>query len=148
LSNAWSATQLHASDPRELLWNPMAATTEVRAVVQAVEAASVRTTGNLHQAAVTIALSPADPVLAWYLRDFKDVRWTVTPEAQTPIVITPLGTAPPAEQGSYVGAKFVTRVMWSSAQLTDNTLLRWWLYREADEPIPLQTVVVWARPEQ
>ena len=145
LSNAWSATQLHASDPRELLWNPTTVTTDVRAVVQAVEAASVRTTGNLHQAAVTIALSPVDPVIAWYLRDFKDVRWAAVPDAQTPIAITPFGVQLPAEQGGYIGAKFVTRVTWSPAQLTDADLLRWWLYRETDQPIPLQTLIVWVK---
>jgi hypothetical protein len=39
--------------------------------------------------------------------------------------------------------------MWEPSQLTDNDLLRWWLYRESDSPpLPVQSTVVWVKLNQ
>jgi len=145
--NAWSVTHLRAGDPRELLWGPTAVTDDVHQLVTAVQAASNRTTGFRQQAAIDVALPQFDPVVAWYLRDFKNVQFTAAPAAVTPIVITSLGVEPPSEPGGYIGARFTTQTAWSPSALTDETLLRWWLYREGDVAAA-QTLVVWVKPVQ
>ncbi len=148
IGNAWSVTQLRPGDPRELHWGPIASSSDVRPLIEAVEAASWRTTGNRDQAPVTVALPQFDPVLAWYLRGFKDIRYSAASGGDTPIVITPLGDEPLASPGAYLGAKFVTRATWSPAALDDVALLRWWVYRQAGDPLPAQTLVVWVKPIQ
>ncbi len=148
IGNTWSVTQTHASDPREPLLSPSVTTGDVRPMMEAIEAASVRATGNRWLAAITVALPQSDPVLAWYLRQFKNAQFTAAPDAQVPVAITPDGTEPSAQPGSYIGAKFVTRSTWSSAQLIGANFLRWWLYREADQPSPVQTLVVWVKTAQ
>ena len=86
--------------------------------------------------------------MAWYLRGFQNAQFTTTPSADAPIVITPLGIEPPAEPGAYLGAKFVTRSTWAPVALDDAALLRWWVYRQAGDPTPVQTLVVWVKPVQ
>ena len=146
IGGTWSVTQLHAGDPHELLWGPTATTPEVHPLLQAVEAASWRATGTPQQAAIDVALPKFDPVIAWYLRGFKNTQFTAAADASTPIAITPLGTEPLAEPGAYLGAKFVTRTLWSPSGLDDTALLRWWVYRQANDPIAEQTLVVWVKP--
>lgn len=148
LGNAWSVTQLRPGDPRELQWGPVATTTDVRPMVEAIEAASWRTTGNPNVATVTVSLPQFDPVIAWYLRGFKNARFSADAGLDTPIMVTPLGDQPPTSMGGYLGAKFVTRATWSPATLDDTALLRWWVYRQAGDPTPLQTLVVWVKPIQ
>ncbi len=148
IGGTWSVTQLHAGDPHELLWGPTATTPEVRPLLQAVEAASWRATGTPQQAAINVALPKFDPVIAWYLRGFKNTQFTAAADASTPIAITPLGAEPLAEPGAYLGAKFVTRAVWSPSGLDDTALLRWWVYRQANDPIAEQTLVVWVKPLQ
>ena len=148
LGNAWSVTQLRPADPRELQWGPVATTGDVRPMVEAIEAASWRATGNPNVAAVTVSLPQFDPVIAWYLRGFKNVRFSADSGLNTPIMVTLLGDQPPTSTGGYLGAKFVTRATWSPATLDDTALLRWWVYRQAGDPTPLQTLVVWVKPLQ
>ncbi len=146
VGGTWSATQLHAGDPHELLWGPSTTTPEVQPLLEAVEAASWRATGTPRQAAINVALPNFDPVIAWYLRGFKNTRFTAAADTDTPIAITPLGTEPLAEPGAYLGAKFVTRALWSPSALDDAALLRWWVYRQANDPTAEQTLVVWVKP--
>jgi uncharacterized protein (TIGR03663 family) len=148
IGNAWSVTQLRPGDPHELLWGPTATSLEVRPLIEAAQAASRRATGYAQQAAVSVALPQVDPVVAWYLRGFKNAQFTTTPRADAPIVITPLGIEPPSEPGAYLGAKFVTLTTWSPAALDDAALLRWWVYRQAGDPTPAQTLVVWVKAVQ
>jgi hypothetical protein len=148
IGNAWSVTQLRPGDPRELHWGPVATAQDVRPMIEAAEAASWRVTGNRDQAPVTVTLPQFDPVIAWYLRGFKDIRYSAASGVDTPIVITPLGDEPLASPGAYLGAKFVTRATWSPAALDNAALLRWWVYRQAGDPTPVQTLVVWVKPLQ
>jgi hypothetical protein len=146
--NMWSVTQLRVGDPRELMWGPVTTTNDVHALIEGAEAASIRTTGQIHQASVWLSLPQRDPVIEWYLRKFANVTTTGSADAPAAIAITPLGTEPPVKPGEYLGAKFVTRKAWSPATLTGDTLLRWLLYREADQVLPVQTLILWVRPIQ
>jgi uncharacterized protein (TIGR03663 family) len=148
IGNTWSVTQLRPGDPHELLWGPTATSLEVRPLIEAAQAASRRATGYMQQATVSVALPQVDPVVAWYLRGFKNAPFTTTPSADAPIVITSLGVEPPSEPGAFLGAKFVTRTTWSPAALDDAALLRWWVYRQAGDPTPAQTLVVWVKAVQ
>jgi hypothetical protein len=148
IGSTWGVTQLRPGDPRELHWGPIATTPDVRPLLQAVEAASWRATGNAEVAPVTVALPQFDPVMAWYLRGFKNVQFSAASGVSAPIVITRPGDEPLVSTGGYLGAKFVTRATWSPAALDEAALLRWWVYRQAGDPIPAQTLVVWVKPIQ
>jgi len=114
---------------------------------EAIEAASRRRTGFLDQSQVAVTLPQDDPVLRWYLRDFKKAQFNAAVSDLTPIIVAPLdSTFPPFMTDSYKGQQFVTQTAWEPSQLTDNDSLRWLLYRESDSPpLPAQTYVVWVK---
>ena len=146
-SSAWSLTQTHAGDPQELLWGPTATSPDVRALRDAIEAASKRRTGILDQARIAVTLPQDDPVLRWYLRDFKKAEINAVVSDLAPIIVAPQGsTFPPAVTDTYQGMPFKTETTWEPSQLTDNDLLRWWLYRESNTaPLPARIYVVWVK---
>ena len=149
-SSAWSLTQVRAGNPRELLWGPTATSLDVRAMREAIEAASERRTGFLDQAQVAVTLPQDDPVLRWYLRDFKQAQYNAVVSDLKPIIIAPQGsTFPPFVTDTYQGAPFSTQTLWEPSQLTDSDTLRWWLYRESNTaPLPVRTYVVWVKLNQ
>ncbi len=148
LGNAWGVTQRRASDPRELLWGPTATAPDVRDMATAVEAASQRDTGFPRQASITYSLPQDDPVLHWYLRRFSDITDSVVPNVPSMVIITPAGVQPNVADTAYVGAKFPVRVTWDERTLPAENWLRWWLYREAPQPVSDQeTIVVWVNPK-
>ena len=138
---------MRPGNPRELLWGPAATTLDVRAMREAIEAASKRRTGFLDQVQVAVTLPQDDPVLRWYLRDFKKAEYNSAVSDLAPIIVAPLGsTFPPFVTDTYQGQQFKTQTSWEPSQLTDNDFLRWWLYRESDTaPLPAQTYVVWVK---
>jgi len=148
LGNTWGATQLRAGDPREPLWGPTASTADVRAIVRAVEAASLRATGHARRAAINVVGLQADPLLAWYLHDFANARFVAVDDGAAAVVIAPAGAAQPIGPGGYIGARFDLRATWSPIGLSDISGLRWWLYRTADEPQVVESVIVWVRPAE
>jgi uncharacterized protein (TIGR03663 family) len=149
-SNAWRLTQVRPANPRELLWGPTTTSLDVRALREAIEAASKRRTGILDQAQAAVTLPQDDPVLRWYLRDFKQIKYNAVVSDLAPIIVAPQGsTFPPFVTEAYRGVPFNTQMSWEPSQLTDNDLLRWWLYRESDSgPLPAQTDVVWVKVNQ
>jgi hypothetical protein len=149
-SSAWRVTQLRVSDPRELLWGPTATSRDVRAMTEAIGAASKRNTGFLDQVPVAITLPQDDPVVRWYLRIFKNARYNAVVADLASVIVAPLGsTFPPNMTEAYQGKQFVMQSQWDPAQLTDNDVMRWWLYRESDvPPTPVQTMVMWLKSKQ
>jgi uncharacterized protein (TIGR03663 family) len=149
-SSAWHLTQVRPGNPRELLWGPTATPPDVRAMREAIEAASRRRTGFIDQAQVAVTLPQDDPLLRWYLRDFKKAQYNAVVSDLAPVIVAPLGsTFPPFVTDAYAGKQFVTQTVWEPAQLTNNGFLRWWLYRESDSPpLPAQTYVVWVKVNQ
>ena len=141
---------MRAGNPRELVWGPTATTPDVRALRETIEAASRRRTGFLDQAQVAVTLPQDDPVLRWYLRDFKQAQYNAVVSDLTPIIVAPQGsTFPPFVTDTYQGVPFNTETLWEPSQLTDNDMLRWWLYRESDvAPLPVRTYVVWVKANQ
>jgi hypothetical protein len=146
-SSAWSLTQARPGNPHELLWEPATTTLDVRAMREVIQAASKRRTGLLDQVQMAVTLPKDDPVLRWYLRDFKKAQYNAAVSDLAPVIVAPLGSSfPPFVTDSYKGQQFVTQTSWEPSQLTDNAFLRWWLYRESDTtPLPAQTYVVWVK---
>jgi uncharacterized protein (TIGR03663 family) len=149
-SSAWNLTQARSGNPRELVWGPTATTPDVRALRQAIEAASKRRTGFLDRAQVAVTLPQDDPVLRWTLRDFQQAQYNAVVSDLAPIIVAPLGSSfPPFVTDVYQGQRFNTETQWELSQLTDNDLLRWWLYRESDTaPLPTRTYVMWVKANQ
>jgi uncharacterized protein (TIGR03663 family) len=149
-SSAWGLTQVRPGNPRELLWGPTATALDVHALRTALEAASRQRTGLLDQAPVAVTLPQDDAVLRWYLRDFKQAQYNAAVSDLASIIVAPQGsTFPPFVTDAYRGQVFNTQIMWEPSQLTDNDLLRWWLYRESDSPLlPVQSTVVWVKLNQ
>lgn len=145
VGNTWSATQLRAGDPRELMWQPAATSPDVHALVQAAEAASLRATGQRARATINVVGAQIDPVLAWYLREFDRRRFLPADDGTADIVITPEGVQPVGPT-AYIGALFVRQATWSFTGLSEADALRWWLYREAGEPPATERVIVWVKP--
>ncbi len=148
LSNAWGVTQLRASSPFELLWGPTTTAPDVREAVKAAESASQRATGFPHQASVGVVLPQEEPVVAWYLRRFPDVVYSASPNVSTTVMITTLGVQPTVPNTPYVGARFPLRTTWDYRTLLAENWLRWWLYREVQQPdSKSETIVVWVKPQ-
>jgi uncharacterized protein (TIGR03663 family) len=146
-SSAWNMTQARPGNPRELIWGPTTTPLDVRAMREAIEAASKRRTGFLDQVPVAVTLPQDDPLLRWYLRDMKKAQFNAVVSDLAPVIVAPLGsTFPPFVTDSYVGQRFATETLWEPSQLTDSDFLRWWLYRESDSlPTPAKTYVVWVK---
>jgi predicted membrane-bound mannosyltransferase len=146
-SSAWRVTQLRPADPRELLWGPTTTSTDVRAMTEAIAAASKRNTGFLDQVPIAVTLPQDDPVVRWYLRNFKNAQYNAVIADLAPVIVAPPGsTFPPNMSESYQGKQFVMQTQWDTAQLSDTDFMRWWLYRESDlPPAPVQTLVVWLK---
>ncbi len=149
-SSAWRVTQLRPGDPRELLWGPTATSMDVRAMTDAIAAASKRKTGFLDQVPVAVTLPQDNPVVRWYLRQFRNAQYNAVITDLASVVVAPLGSSfPPGVSESYQGKQFAVQAQWDTAQLTDNDFMRWWLYRESDlPPTPAQTMVVWLKVKQ
>ena len=147
LSSAWTATQVRPGNPRELLWGPTTTPLDVRAMPELIEAASRRRTGLPDQVQMAVTLPQDDPVLRWYLRDFKKAQYNAAVSDLAPVVVAPLGsTFPPFVTDTYTGKQFSMQTRWEPSQLTESDILRWWLYRESDSPpAPAQTYVVWVK---
>jgi uncharacterized protein (TIGR03663 family) len=144
-SSAWAVTQLHPSDPRELLWGPSATSSEVRALTEAVEAASKRRTGFLDRMPIAVTLPQDDPVVRWYLRKYPNVQYNNVVADLASAIIAPLGSSfPPDVVEAYRGKPFTVRAQWEPSTLADDELMKWWLYRESTQaPLPEQTLVLW-----
>ena len=145
--NAWDMTRMHVSDPRELLYGPIATAPDVRDLVAGLAAVSVRVAGQSDQIAVSIAMDQPDPILAWYLRGFKNAQFSTAPDVKAPAIIAPQGVIPPAEPGAYVGAPFTIQWTWDGTGLSDQDVMRWFIYRDADRPTAASSVVLWVEPQ-
>jgi len=137
-----------AADPRE----PMAAEATLPGVVDLVatlERVSSHQEGDPHVIAVT-AEEAAGPTLAWYLRDFGNIRFVekLSPSVETPVVITPAEEEEPTLGGSYVGQGFAVEGTWNPQGLTWTELVRWLLYREAPTPVKSRDVVLWVKQQE
>jgi len=147
VSSSMGLNYHRAADPRE----PMvveATSPGVRDLVTTLERISSHQDGDPHTIAVTVE-EATGPVLAWHLRDFRNVRFVekLSPAIETPVVITLAEEKEPTLGGSYVGQDFTVQATWNPQGLTRTERLRWLLYREAPTPVNSRKVVLWVKQQ-
>jgi hypothetical protein len=137
-----------AADPREPMVTE-ATSPEMVDFVTTLERVSSHQDGDPHTIAVTVE-EATGPVLAWHLRDFKNVRFVeqLSPSIETPVVITPAEEEEPTLGGSYVGQRFALQTAWNPQGLTRAELVRWLLYREAPTSVKSRDVVLWVKQQE
>lgn len=139
LSAGWRLAYVRPSDPRELLtYEPTADT--VRDLVGTLRDLSWRKTGMPEMLALTL-VTPSEPVAAWYLRDFGNLRLLETLDnAQVgqlgPFVVASRTDWTPSAD-NYAGQEFVLRYSWDvrevrcvwEGSLQCAGFFRWLLFR-------------------
>ncbi len=148
IGSAWSLNQLHVADPRELPWGPIATSRDLRDLISALHAASDRLTGDPNQISISVVAAQPNPILEWYLRDFKRVKTDVSPDVTAQAIIVPQGISSTVSLGNYYGAAFAVQSVWNLESLQPGGVMRWWLYRDAELPAAFETVTVWIKANQ
>jgi hypothetical protein len=141
---SWRLNYVLGADPREMMVaNPTQPA--ARDLVNLLEELSLWRSGDKHELPIgVVALD--DPVLRWYLRDFRDVRYAedVGDKPDRSIYIAPALFAASSLENDYKGEPFEWRGerFTPTGQPTD--WIKWWLYREAAPP-ESQQIVLWAK---
>jgi uncharacterized protein (TIGR03663 family) len=142
LQAAWGVSEAHAADPRELM---IVQTTspDVRALVQATETLSLDKAGDAHTLHLTVDAATG-PVVAWYLRDFRNqtVVEGLSAPPDTVAAVTLAVDNPPIGE-TFRGRGFNLR--WHSLpwDLWGQTWFRWLMFTEGTQPVVDQQVVLW-----
>jgi hypothetical protein len=155
---------------------------DVRRLAEDVHKLSAQRTGDAGQIPVLVQMGGSegarpDPVLGWYLRNLRNLRWVLAPEVETPgeespLVITQGENADDAELAGYMGSRYTVRARWlPTLLLTSETtatpgefgplqrlsqawgdwlraLLRWMIYREVNTLPPTEAVVLWVKGQE
>ncbi len=153
--------------------------TDVRNLVTNVHLLSAQRTGDANQMPVLVQRSgPPDPVLGWYLRNLRNLRWVLAPEVQSavtasaPLVITPGLGADDQQLVDYMGSRYLVHGHWLPGALLGTgqmaapgglgltgqleygwsawlrNLLRWITYREVPMTPPTEAVILWVKPAE
>jgi hypothetical protein len=90
-----------------------------------------------------------DSVLAWGLREFREVTYVqvLDPSVNTIMVITPADTENPTLGSEYVGQDFVTRRRWSPTGLLPAQVVWWAIYHRAITPPNDERIILWVRED-
>ena len=87
-----------------------------------------------------------DPLLAWYLRPFRDLQFVSgAVSSPSPVVITPLGET--QHLSEYRGARYRLQSSWQAASPSAHDLTNWFLFRESLQPPVHRDVLMWVAPE-
>lgn len=140
----WRLNYLYAGDPRE----PMVSYPThpaVRDLFGLLEELSLWRSGDKRELPIGV-VALEDPVVRWYVRDFRDVRFAedVGDNPERAIYIAPASFTAPALESRYRGEPFELRSGRFTPVLRRAEFIRWLFYREA-EPPESQQVVLWAR---
>ncbi len=110
---------------------------------------SAQRVGDQFSIPIQVQVNPSpDPILGWYLRDMRDLRWVLAPEViqaydRSPLVITPT-QAPPTLPDGYIGSTYAIRQSWLPSDLPDTQArLRWLLYQKAPADRTGESVDLW-----
>ncbi len=144
---AYQLSQPGANDPREL-WIEEATDQDIRTMMQMMADVSRQVTNSANGLQVTSLVE--SPVLAWYLRDFERTQFADAVPLQNAPEALITGVESEARLSSdYMGADFglaVTPLPGPLAQTVPD-LLRWWLFRESDQPAQSAPVIFWVRSD-
>jgi uncharacterized protein (TIGR03663 family) len=125
-----------------ILWETSA--NDVGDLVDQVKMLSAQRVGDQYEIPLLVVGDPPNPVLAWYFRHFRQVRFVagVSANPTSPAIITTGETLPTLGE-RYVGSRFPVRVVWSPLGLSAKDAVRWLLYRLADAPLYKEQVILW-----
>lgn len=138
----WGLSIAHGMDPRELMI-AQATAPDVRVFAERAEALSLARSGDAHTLPLTVDAATG-PVVAWYLRDFKDlvvVEGLPAPPTTAAAVTLAMQDLPIGE--TYRGRGFPLQSHWSPWGLWRQTFVRWLLFTEGSQPILDKEVVLW-----
>ncbi|MDH4207387.1 MAG: TIGR03663 family protein [Anaerolineae bacterium] len=143
--SSWRLNQAVPANAFEIL---SAKTTcgDVRNLTRALEDLSNQQEGQRHTIDIAVT-GGEDPLLAWYLKDFKDLSFVSEVSSAPPrVVITPF----PASENlpNYTGARYRLQSSWRGEGLMGHDLVNWYLFRESLQPPTHTEVVMWVAPEQ
>lgn len=144
----WQTTTLYADDPREL-WQVDAVPVSYETLVETLRQMSLQDNGEPY-AIEGVVQGEDDTVLAWALRDFKNISFirVLSNAVDVPAVIAPLTPEPPALGADYVGQDFALGLAWSYSDLNWMDFFSWLAWRDTRfEPIPDERIVLWIRKD-
>jgi hypothetical protein len=96
---------------------------------------------------IDLSLAGVDsPALRWRLRDYRQLQPSLSPNAPTTAIITPLRQNLELEQ-PYRGQDFTLNARWSPVGLSVKSLIKWLLYRQTDDLPQGDKVILWLREE-
>ena len=146
---SWRLNFVNVADPREIMVQEPTSLT-IRDLFSTAERLSAWRAGDPLELPLNI-IGPSDPVLKWYARDFRTVRYSDTPisDAGQMLYITaePAGLppAPVTLQPEYRGQRFTLKSAWYLSNLQGTDWINWWLYRHSPVDGPKQGVILWAK---
>jgi uncharacterized protein (TIGR03663 family) len=144
LQATWRLNLHKPGNPVELLLDEPTSP-DVRNLVTAIEDFSNQRERDRHSVDITVT-GGEDPLLAWYLRDFRHLSFVSgSPLSPTPVVITPSREA--QFLPSYRGARFRVQSSWIGGDLPAHDLANWFLFGESLYPLTHRDVVLWVGPE-
>ncbi len=144
LHATWRLNYHQPGNPQEILVErPTSA--DVRNLEKAVEDLSNQREHQSQTVRITVA-SEEDPLLAWYLRSFRNLQFVPGAiSSPTSVVITPLVEAQSLPE--YRGARFRLQSSWQPASLSGHDLVNWFLFRESLQSPVHRDVMMWIAPE-
>lgn len=120
---------------------------DARTFVEDLEAFSNQMTGDRN--ALALVTKVEDPVLLWYLRDFRNLetvpRAAAGVETRFAAIIT--GEDETLDQAGYLGQRYRLRVTWPMPSRGFWEQLRWYLYRTPPAPPEASDIIIWHRGE-
>ncbi len=142
----WELNFSHPEDPRELMIMQTTAP-DVRELVAQLETLSLAEAGDAHTLQI-VTDAATGPVVAWYLREFKDqtvVEGFSIPPDTVAVVTLAVEDLPIGE--TFRGRAYPLRVHWSPWGRWGQDLVRWLLFADGDLPIVEQKVVLWVKSQ-
>jgi hypothetical protein len=152
LSAAWSAGVSDADNPAEP-WHTRATAPDTVLLRNTMAELAQRETLGYFYIPVTVVQDASvglarDGVVAWILRDFRNVSFvnSVEEARSDEIIIMRPQAEEPDLGGSYVGQPFTITNEWDTTTLRGFDFISWWFQRQTrTQPVPLQDVVLWVR---
>lgn len=122
---------------------------DTRQLAEDIRTLSAQRAGDQWSIPVQVQVDAApDPLLGWYLRNVRDLRWVNAPQVtqafdRSPLVITPTDSVSPLPEG-YIGSDYRIRQSWLPSDLPDaRARLRWFLYQQPPADRNGESVVLW-----
>lgn len=149
LGSGWRIAVGEAGNPAEL-WHSHTTHADTVLLRQTLIQVAERESGGFLEYLPVTALAPSDGVIAWTLRDFREVQYIQALEDATadPVVLLPLQAEPPNLGGAYVGQDFLISQTWDVNTVELKDLPAWWLQNLVRVPYRTREyIALWLRQD-